>query len=199
MKLPLSFYEYDTLTVARRLLGQRLVHVVNGKRRSGIIIEVEAYQGPEDKAAHSHGNRRTARTEVMFGAPGHAYVYLIYGMYDCFNIITAPEGVPHGILVRAIMPDEGIEEMLYARYGTINVSKSQMRNLTNGPGKLCKAMCITRVHNGVSLFGNTLYIEACNPLPYEITTGPRINIDYAEEAVHYPWRFYYKGHPGVSK
>ncbi|MCP1122540.1 DNA-3-methyladenine glycosylase [Bacillus sp. 3103sda1] len=204
MKWPLSWYEGDTLDVAKRLLGHKLVHVVNGVKRSGIIVEVEAYKGPDDKAAHSYGGRRTERTEIMYGAPAHAYVYLIYGMYHCFNIITAPEGIPQGVLIRALEPVEGIEDMKQARYGKTDITKSQFKNLTNGPGKLCKAMGITLEQKGLMLTSDELYVERVtpdNPLShtYDIATGPRINIDYAEEAVHYPWRFYFQGHPFVSK
>ncbi|PHA02534.1 3-methyladenine DNA glycosylase [Bacillus pseudomycoides] len=204
MKWPLSWYEGDTLDVAKRLLGHKLVHVVDGVKRSGIIVEVEAYKGPDDKAAHSYGGRRTERTDIMFSTPGHAYVYLIYGMYHCFNIITAPEGVPQGVLIRALEPVEGIEEMKQARYGKTDITKSQFKNLTNGPGKLCKAMGITLEQKGLLLTSDELYIEKVPndkhlSHTYNITAGPRINIDYAEEAVHYPWRFYFQDHPFVSK
>ncbi|MCP8968181.1 DNA-3-methyladenine glycosylase [Ectobacillus ponti] len=204
MKWPADWYEGDTLEVAKRLLGHKLVHMVDGRKRSGFIVEVEAYKGPDDKAAHSYGGRRTDRTEVMFGPPGHAYVYLIYGMYHCFNIITAPEGIPQGVLIRALEPAEGIEEMKAARFGKIDITKSQYRNLTNGPGKLCRALDITFAQRGLSLLGDELYMEVVEPeqhlsKQYEMAAGPRINIDYAEEAIHYPWRFYYKGHPFVSK
>ncbi|MGG0276611.1 DNA-3-methyladenine glycosylase [Bacillus rhizoplanae] len=204
MKWPLSWYEGDTLDVAKRLLGHKLVHVVNGVKRSGIIVEVEAYKGPDDKAAHSYGGRRTERTEIMFSTPGHAYVYLIYGMYHCFNVITAPEGIPQGVLIRALEPVEGIEEMKQARYGKTDITKSQFKNLTNGPGKLCKAMGITLEQKGLMLTSDELYVERVTPdnslsHTYDINAGPRINIDYAEEAVHYPWRFYFEGHPFVSK
>lgn len=204
MKAPSSFYEGETLEIAKKLLGHKLVHVVDGVKRSGIIVEVEAYKGPEDKAAHSYGGRRTERTEVMYGAPGHAYVYLIYGMYHCFNIITAPIDLPQGILIRALEPVEGIEEMKMARYNKQDITKAQYKNVTNGPGKLCRALQITLQQRGLSLQSDELYVELTpteNHLSsqYEIIAGPRINIDYAEEAVHYPWRFYFKNHPFVSK
>ncbi|MFD3447247.1 DNA-3-methyladenine glycosylase [Microbacteriaceae bacterium 4G12] len=204
MKAPLSFYEGDTLDIAKRLLGHKLVHIVDGKKRSGYIVEVEAYKGPEDKAAHSYGGRRTERTEIMYGAPGHAYVYLIYGMYYCFNIITAPFGVPQGVLIRALEPVEGLEEMAISRFGQVELTKQQFKNLTNGPGKLCRALQITSEQKGLSLSSDELYIELVDSAhhlshTYELIAGPRINIDYAEEAIHYPWRFYFKGHPFVSK
>ncbi|GAA3330117.1 hypothetical protein GCM10020331_081360 [Ectobacillus funiculus] len=130
MKWPINWYEGDTLDVAKRLLGHRLVHVVDGKRRSGLIVETEAYKGPDDKAAHSYGGRRTERTEIMFGPPGHAYIYLIYGMYHCFNIITAPEGTPQGVLIRALEPDEGIEDMASARFWKkTDITKQQYKKI----------------------------------------------------------------------
>ena len=140
----------------------------------------------------------------MFGAPGHAYVYLIYGMYHCFNVITAPVGTPQGVLIRALEPVDGIEEIKLARYNKTEITKAQYKNLTNGPGKLCRALGITLKERGVSLQSDTLHIELVPKeehisSQYKITAGPRINIDYAEEAVHYPWRFYYEGHPFVSK
>lgn len=204
MKAPPSFYEGDTLEVAKQLLGQKLVHMVDGVKRSGIIVEVEAYQGPDDKAAHSYGGKRTNRTEVMFGEPGHSYVYLIYGMYHCFNIVTAPVGIPHAILIRALEPVDGIEQMKYARYGKSDITKAQYKNLTNGPGKLCRALGITMEEKGLSMQSEELYVELVPEeehlaSKYEIAAGPRINIDYAEEAVHYPWRFYFHKHPFVSK
>lgn len=204
MKWPVNWYEGDTLDVAKLLLGHRLVHVVDGKRRSGLIVETEAYKGPDDKAAHSYGGRRTERTEIMFGPPGYAYVYLIYGMYHCFNIITAPEGTPQGVLIRALEPDEGIEDMAADRFGKTDITQRQYKNLTSGPGKLCRALAITMKQKGLSMQSDELFMEV---IPdemhlsqrYEITAGPRIGIDYAEEAVHYPWRFYFQGHPFVSK
>ncbi|MBO9128746.1 DNA-3-methyladenine glycosylase [Bacillus sp. 165] len=204
MKLPLSWYEGDTLEVATRLLGHKLVHIVNGDKRSGYIVEVEAYKGPDDKAAHSYGGRRTKRTEVMFGPPAHAYVYFIYGMYYCFNIITAHKEVPQGVLIRALEPAESIEEMKLSRYGKNTITKQQWKNLTNGPGKLCRAMNITKEQTGLSLLSNELYIEYVEPdvhlsTTHSIIAGPRIGIDYAEEAVDYPWRFYFKDHPCISK
>ncbi|CAM4081282.1 3-methyladenine DNA glycosylase [Bacillus manliponensis] len=204
MKAPPSFYKGDTLQIAKQLLGQKLVHIVDGVKRSGIIVEVEAYQGPEDKAAHSYGGKRTNRTEVMFGEPGYSYVYLIYGMYHCFNIVTAQVGTPHAILIRALEPVDGIEEMKCARYDKSEITKAQYKNLTNGPGKLCKALSITMEEKGLSMQSDELYVELVSEeehldSQYEIVEGPRINIDYAEEAIHYPWRFYFEKHRFVSK
>ncbi|GGE70070.1 DNA-3-methyladenine glycosylase [Priestia taiwanensis] len=204
MKAPISFYEGETLHIAKRLLGQKLVHVVDGVKRSGYIVEVEAYKGPDDKAAHSYSGRRTNRTEVMFGEAGYAYVYLIYGMHHCFNIVTAEIDIPHAILIRAIEPVDGIEEMKISRFSKTDITKAQYRNLTSGPGKLCRALGITLEQQGHSMQRDDLYIELVPEeehlsSSYAVAAGPRINIDYAEEAIDYPWRFYYEGHPFVSK
>jgi DNA-3-methyladenine glycosylase len=204
MKAPPSFYEGETLHIAKKLLGHKLVHVVDGIKLSGYIVEVEAYKGADDKAAHSYGGRRTNRTEVMFSEPGYTYVYLIYGMYHCFNIVTAPVNTPHAILIRAIEPVDGIEQMKLARYGKVDISKAQYRNLTSGPGKLCRALSITLEQRGMSMQRDELYVEIVPEeehlsSTYSIVAGPRINIGYAEEAISYPWRFYYGDHPFVSK
>ncbi|MFW5648966.1 MAG: DNA-3-methyladenine glycosylase [Candidatus Alkaliphilus sp. MAG34] len=201
MKLKREFYSRSTLEVAKDLLGKNLVHYVDGERLVGKIVEAEAYVGPIDKAAHSY-NGKTRRNEVMFGPPGHAYVYRIYGMYNCMNTITQKEGEGTGVLIRAVEPVENIEIMARNRYD-ISVEKLERRqilNLTNGPAKLCIAMGITnKNHNGMDLCGDTLWIEeATGNETFETVETTRINIDYAEEAVHFPWRFYIKDNPFVS-
>jgi DNA-3-methyladenine glycosylase len=178
--LPRSFYARGTLTVARELLGMHLVHAYDGRRHVGRIVEVEAYKGPEDLAAHS-SKGRTQRTEVMFGPAGHAYVYLIYGFWNCLNVVTATDGVPHAVLIRALEPIEGID------------------NTTHGPGLLCRALAIDRTLNGVDLLGQRLWIE--KPARYvkpRITRATRIGVDYAGDWAHKPWRFYDTGSPYVS-
>lgn len=201
-KLSREFYARSSVEVAPQLLGKYLVHEYGGKKIVGKIVETEAYRGPNDKAAHSYNNRRTERNEVMYGPPGYAYVYIIYGTNNCMNKITAEIDVPEGVLIRALEPVEGLEEMVQNRYGKSleELKKSEIINLTNGPGKLCKALNITRKNNGDDLLGDEVYIldPALNE-EFEITTGPRINIGYAEEAVHFPWRFYIKGNKYVSK
>jgi len=170
--LPREFYARDTLKVARELLGNHLVHHYQGRRLVGRIVETEAYQGPEDLAAHS-ARGQTPRNAVMFGAPGHAYVYLIYGMWHCVNVVTRAAGIPHAVLIRAVEPVDGI------------------RNTTHGPGLLCRAMHIDRSLNGVDLLGQTLRIESGTlPLNAEIVTAPRIGVDYAGEWATRPWRFF---------
>ena len=139
-KLPRAFFARSTLTVARELIGMHLVHDDGERVRVGRIVETEAYLGPRDLAAHS-ARGRTARTEVMFGPPGHAYVYFIYGFWNCLNVVTAAPGVPHAVLVRALEPLAGITERTW------------------GPGLLCRAMHIDRRLNGVDLAGHVLWLE----------------------------------------
>lgn len=199
-KLDREFYNRDSLIVAKELLGKILVHEVDGHKISAKIVEVEAYMGVEDKAAHSYGGRRTPRVEVMYGKPGFSYVFIIYGMYYCFNIVTREEGVPQAVLVRALEPIEGFDLMAQNRFKKSydQLNKSQILGLTNGPGKLCNALLINKSLNGEDLCGNKLYIldekeENCN-----IVCSKRIGIDYAEEAKDYLWRFYIEGNKYVS-
>jgi DNA-3-methyladenine glycosylase len=195
-KLTRKFYSRtDTLVVARDLLGKLLVvPSAEGQRVSGVIVEVEAYMAPEDKASHAFGNRRTNRTEPMFGKGGVAYVYFVYGMHFQFNVVVNAEGTAHAVLVRALEPVEGIE-LMERRRGQSG------RNLTNGPGKLCRAVGIDLSLNREDLTGNRIWLEETGrPLAEsEISSGPRIGVDYAEEFVHVPWRFWLSGNDYVSK
>lgn len=180
MPLPRSFYLAPTLTVARRLLGMHLVHEVRGHRRIGRIVETEAYLGPRDLAAHS-ARGRTPRNEVMFGPPGHAYVYFIYGIWHCFNVVTRAEGTPHAVLIRALEP-----------VGRIDLP-------TWGPGLLCRAFGIDRSQNGLDLTKKPLWIE--KPVVYShprIARATRIGVDYAGDWAHKPWRFFDRDSPYVS-
>lgn len=190
-KLDKSFYLRDTLTVARELLGCRIVHITGGKRLEMRITETEGYCGITDKACHSYGNRRTGRTEIMYRQGGFAYVYLIYGMYNCLNAVTEGENNPCAVLIRGGEPLGDFDGLSLMRYGRPyrKLSKYQLKNFANGPGKLCLALGINRALNGIDLTGDTLYIIK-DDAPKNIKTGKRINIDYAEEAVDYPWRFY---------
>jgi DNA-3-methyladenine glycosylase len=196
-KLPRKFYTRgDTLLIARELLGQWLVvPTQEGTRLSGRIVETEAYMGPEDRAAHTFGNRRTPRTEPMFGTGGTAYVYFVYGMYYQFNVVTNVETVPHAVLVRAIEPVEGIEVMRARR------PLRDDRELTNGPGKLCAALGIDRSFTGADLLGDLIWIEEGERriTASEIESGPRIGIDYAGEFASRPWRFWIRDNSYVSK
>lgn len=196
MKLPREFYTRpNVLTVARDLLGKLLVvPAPAGERVSGMIVEVEAYRGPEDRASHAYGGRRTKRTETMYRQGGIAYVYFVYGMYYQFNVVSNVADVPHAILVRAVEPVEGIEWMRQRR------DSHPDRNLTNGPGKLCIALGIDRELNASDLLGNRVWLEEYKTIkPRQIATGPRIGIDYAEEWIDKPWRFWVRENPFVSR
>lgn len=195
-KLPREFYTRpNVVTVARELLGKLLVVPErNGTRVSGKIVEVEAYRGPQDRAAHSYGGRRTKRTETMYGIGGTAYVFFVYGMYDQFNVVTNAPDAPHAVLIRAVEPVEGIDLMRKRRQG-----KSD-HNLTNGPGKLCIALGIDRKLDAADLLGDRVWIEEHRVIPRSrIATGPRIGIDYAEEWIDKPWRFWIKDNAFVSR
>jgi DNA-3-methyladenine glycosylase len=187
----------DTLRVARELLGKRLVVPSKaGERVSGRVVETEAYLGAEDRAAHSYGGRRTRRTETMFGAGGRAYVFFVYGMHHQFNVVTGPEGLPHVVLVRAVEPEEGMELMKERR------PVSQARELTNGPGKLCRALGIDLTFDGEDLTtGKRVWLEETGVKfkPEEIASGPRVGVDYAAEDALKPWRFWVKGNEYVSR
>jgi len=195
-KLSREFYtRSDVLEVARDLLGKRLV-VPNrsGARVAGIIVETEAYRGPEDKASHAYSGRRTRRTETMYGVGGTAYVYFVYGMYHQFNVVTNVKDMPHAILVRAVQPVEGLEIIRRRRSGRFE------HELTSGPGRLCVALGIDRKLDKADLLGNRVWIEEGVALPRrQIARGPRIGIDYAEEWVKKPWRFWIRDNPFVSR
>jgi DNA-3-methyladenine glycosylase len=176
-----AFYDRDTVTVAGELLGKHLVRVSDGVERIGRIVEVEAYLGPQDKAAHS-ARGLTARTRVMFGPPGHAYVYMIYGMHCCMNVVTGREGHASAVLLRSVEPVQNVERP------------------TRGPGRLCRAMGIDRSLNGHDLTGGGLHItDAPGPGPLAVVRRPRIGVDYAGAWAKRLLRFYIRGNPYVSK
>jgi DNA-3-methyladenine glycosylase len=196
LKLPREFYTRpEVLTVSRDLLGKLLVvPAPDGRRVSGMIVEVEAYRGPEDRASHAYGGRRTKRTETMYQPGGVAYVYFVYGMYYQFNVVSNVADIPHAILVRALEPVEGIDIMRERRHSHPD------HNLTNGPGKLCIALGIDRQLDGSDLLGNRVWLEEYETLPpRKIAKGPRIGIDYAEQWITKRWRFWIKGHSYVSR
>jgi DNA-3-methyladenine glycosylase len=195
-KLPGEFYRRsDVLTVSKELLGKLLVVPGDGGERvSGKIVEVEAYRGPEDRASHAYGGRRTKRTETMYNPGGVAYVYFVYGMYYQFNVVSGVADVPHAILVRALEPVEGLDIMRARRHSHPD------HNLTNGPGKLCIAMGIDRQLNGADLLGDRVWLEDYERVPpRRIAKGPRIGIDYAEEWIQKPWRFWIRDNRFVSR
>lgn len=191
-QIPREFYARDTLTVARELLGNYLVRVYNGEALVCRITETEAYIGRCDKACHAYGGRRTKRTQTLFARPGTAYIYLIYGMYSCLNLVTEAEDEPAAVLIRGAEPVSGLETMTGLRYPKQNsaLSAYQRKNFMNGPGKLCKALGLDTSQNGVDLTGSTLYAAFSSEAPRPIQCGPRIGIDYAEEAIDFPWRFW---------
>jgi len=199
-RLPREFFLQDTVTAAQQLLGQYLVREYDGEMLVCRITETEAYVGAVDKACHAYGGRRTARTETLYAAPGTAYVYLIYGMYSCLNFVTEPEGTAAAVLIRGCEPLVGIDTVSRLRFGTPygDLTGYQRKNLMNGPGKLCKGLEIDRGLNNLPFGSSQLYIAASLPeyglLPREdalpFHTGRRIGIDYAEEAIDFPWRFW---------
>ena len=191
-KLTRTFYNRDTLTVARELLGKYVVRRRGERFLCGCICETEAYIGRMDKACHAYNYRRTARTETLFAPPGTAYIYLIYGMYHCLNFVTEAEGEPCAVLIRGLEPAGDGELLARQRYGKAlgELSPYQRKNFLNGPGKLCRALDLTRAHNGLDLPGDELVVwDAGEPVP-PFHTGKRVGIDYAGEAVDFPWRFY---------
>lgn len=193
-KLNPDFYSRDTLTVARELLGKHLVRVMNGVPLTLRITETEAYIGRLDKACHAYGYKRTKRTETLFAPPGTAYIYLIYGMYHCLNFVTEPENEPAAVLIRAGEPisSADADAISNIRFGcpADRMSPYQRKNFLNGPGKLCKGLSLTKEQNGLSLTGDTLYVLESGERPKNIQVSKRIGIDYAQEAVDFPWRFY---------
>lgn len=180
-QLPRSFYDRNTIVVARELLGKCLVHRSGDGERIGRIVEVEAYLGSHDLAAHS-SKGLTERTKVMFGPPGHAYVYLVYGMHFCMNVVTEPEGHASAVLLRAIEPVKNLQ------------------GRTQGPGLLCRAMGITKGLNGHDLLSDDFYIAVPpRASPIEIVKRPRIGVDYAGRWARRQLRFYVRGNPFISR
>ncbi|GAA4461968.1 DNA-3-methyladenine glycosylase [Nemorincola caseinilytica] len=197
MILPPSFYQRaDVLTIARELLGKVIVTRFNGIITSAMITETEAYAGAPDRASHAFGNRRTTRTEVMYATGGVAYVYLCYGIHHLFNVVTNAGDIPHAVLVRAVEPLEGIEDMLLRR-GRHMVTPQ----LTAGPGALSVALGIHTSHTGTSLQGPEITIEdrGIKVRPKNIVATPRIGVAYAQEDALLPYRFYISGNAFVSK
>lgn len=191
-----DFYLRGADEVARDLLGKYLVHDTDEGMTAGRIVETEAYLGKEDPASHAFGGKKTDRTEVQFNIGGRAYVYLIYGMYHCFNAVTGKENDPGSVFVRALEPVEG-EDLMAERRG---IDGSEKKELTNGPGKLCMAMGIDKGCTGKDLCGDELFIsEPDSEEGFEMVSAERINIDYAGEARTWPLRFYLKDNPYVSR
>lgn len=183
------FLNPDVLFLARDLLGKYIFTQIDGQIAGGIITETEAYRGTDDRASHAFGGRRTKRNEMMYAQGGVAYVYLCYGMHHMLNFVTNERDIPDAVLIRSILPTHG-EELMLKRTG-----KSQCRpEITQGPGKVCKALGITMLQNGIPLFSNQLWIEdrGLHYTEKEIITGPRVGVDYAGEDAKLPWRFQIK-------
>ena len=192
-KLPRSFYSRNTLEVASDLLGKVLVRRFDGRRLAGRIVETEAYVGPHDLACHA-SKGHTPRTSIMFGPPGFAYVYMIYGFYFCLNVVTERKGFPAAVLIRGVEPLESVDFMRQLRN-----NPERDTNVASGPGKLCMAMSIDKRLNGEDLLGQTLWIEDRKLDIGPILTSPRVGVDYAGEYKDKPWRFYLANNPHVSR
>jgi DNA-3-methyladenine glycosylase len=193
MRLTRDFFERPTLNVARDLLGKALVRRLGSHTLSGMIVETEAYIGPDDLACHA-SKGRTARTAIMFGPAGVAYIYMIYGVYFCLNVVTETEGYPAAVLIRAVEPIENVAVMRKLR-------KNPKRDIdiASGPGKLCMAMGIDKTLNGSNLTGSAIWIEDRNLSRGDVESSPRIGVDYAGAYQHKPWRLFVKGNPHVSR
>src|SRR5688572_16492713 len=196
-RLEYDFYNrHDVVGIAKELLGKILVSEFDGVRTSGRIVETEAYAGITDKASHAYNGRRTNRTEVMFGDAGKAYVYLCYGIHHLFNVVTNTKDVPHAVLIRALEPLEGIEQML------VRTKKTKAdHSLTRGPGNVTKALGLDRKHSGADLLSNEIYVleDEYVVSPDAIVGTPRIGVDYAAEDALLLYRFHIKGNPYVTK
>jgi len=191
MKLNRNFYNRDARIVGEDLIGKILVRKYNNTVIKARIVETEAYIAAIDKASHGYGGKITPRTKIMFGPPGYAYVYFIYGMYYCLNFVTEEEGTCSAVLIRAVEPLLNKEEMCFNRYKKHldDITKYQKKNISNGPGKLCNALKITIEHNGTDLTGNEIYVEDDGFKDFKVEKSKRINIDYAEEAKDFLWRY----------
>lgn len=194
MILNRDFYIKDGVTLAKDLLGKILVKEIDGVLYKGRIVETEAYMGVIDKACHSYNNRRTKRTEAMYREGGYSYIYLIYGMYYCFNVTASIKDNPEAVLIRALEPLENKDLMLKIRKVKREI------DIANGPGKLTKALGITSDDNNIDLtLGKNIWIEDDGYLPNKITETTRVGIDYAEEFKEKFWRFYISENNNVSK
>jgi DNA-3-methyladenine glycosylase len=195
MLLTRAFYRRDPVAVARALLGQRLVRVLDGRRLAGIIVETEAYLGPKDQAAHSRNGHRSPRNDAMYADGGVAYVYFTYGMHHCFNVVAGSVDNPVAVLVRALQPTEGLDVMRRHR----RVSRDTA--LCSGPAKLCQALAIDRAFNGTDLVtGDALFIERVRrTIAPRIIRTPRIGVAYAGDWAGKPLRFHLPDNPHVSR
>lgn len=197
-----EFYKQGALILAKELLGKILVRKINNVTLRGKIVETEAYIGEIDKASHAYNSRRTERTEPLFREGGISYVYFIYGKYHCFNVISGLEDKGEGVLIRALEPLNEFDYLSQKRFNQNyeELSEAKKRAITNGPSKLCMAFSIDKSENYIELYEKgDLYIEDSKGEKFDIVETTRIGIDYAEEAIDFPWRFYIKGNKYISK
>ncbi len=196
-KLSARYYQQDdVLAIARDLLGKHVYSSIAGELTGGLIVETEAYRGPDDRGSHAYNNKRTPRNEIMYHAGGLAYMYICYGIHDMLNIVTGSEGMSHAILIRAIEPQTGLDVMRKRR----NIF-DQDRRLCQGPGALAKAMGLTKLHNGHDLQGDVIWLED-RKVAYkdsEVIASARIGMNFDGPYKSIPWRFYVKGNPFVSR
>lgn len=195
-----NFFNRDTLTVAKDLLGKIIVRKTHIHTYKAMIVETEAYLGIEDRACHTFGGRKTERNKIMYEDAGTIYVYQTYGIHYLMNFVTLDILSPEAVLIRAVEPIEGIDQMSINRFDRAynDLNSYQKKNLSNGPGKLTKALDIDKTLNGKNLFEQEIYlIDGKNN--FDIETDVRIGIDYAKEAKDCPYRFYIKDNPCVSK
>ena len=197
-----EFYKKGALTLAKELLGKTLVRNIDNVTLKGKIVETEAYIGEKDKASHAYNGKRTERTEHLFREGGISYVYFIYGKYHCFNVISGLKDKGEGVLIRALEPLNEFDYLSEKRFNQSyeELSKAKKKSITNGPSKLCMAFSIDKSENYMKLYEKgDLYIEDSQNEGFDIIETTRIGIDYAEEAIDFPWRFYIKSNQYISK
>lgn len=196
-RLPVEFYRQgDVVSIARHLLGKHVYTFIDRKLTGGIIVETEAYRGPDDRGSHAYENKKTPRNEIMYKAGGLAYMYICYGIHDMLNIVTGAEGLSHAALIRAIEPLEGLD-MMRLRRGLFGKDF----RLCQGPGSLAKAMGLNKQHNGTDLQGNLLWLtdEGVTYTDEQVVAAPRVGMNFEGPYKTIPWRFYVKGNPYVSR
>lgn len=196
-KLPLDFYrQTDVVSVARQLLGKHLYSNIGGQLTGGIIVETEAYCGPDDRGSHAYNNKRTPRNEMMYRAGGVAYMYICYGIHDMLNIVTGIEGMSHAALIRAIEPIDGLDVMC-ERIGIFDNKK----RLCQGPGALAKALGLSKLHNGADLQDDLIWLTEEGPsyTDEQVIASARVGMNFDGPYKTIPWRFYVKGNPHVSR
>ena len=202
MVIEKEFYKKGAVYIAENILGDYLIREIEGRKIKSMIVETEAYVGAVDKACHAYNYKKTERTKPLFEDGGIAYVYFIYGLYHCFNIVTNVSGEPEAVLIRAVEPLDNFNYISNVRFNKNydELSKVQKKNLTNGPSKLCSALKITKSDNYKKLYlEENLFIEHNPNKNFQIVKAKRIGIDYAEEAKDFLWRFYIKDNIYISK